>query len=148
MKLDDLIASPSPWLQPGGPQGEIVLATRVRLARNIAGRPFSSRLKPDERIELEALLKAAVLKALAAAGANWFELAELPEIDRRCLVERHLISRQHAQADHPRGVAVSGSETVAIMVNEEDHLRIQVLRSGLQLTEAVAEIIRRKGGAV
>jgi protein arginine kinase len=63
-------------------------------------------------------------------------------LDRQILVERHLISRQHAEAEHARGVAVSGDETVSVMTNEEDHLRLQVLRSGLQLDEAVAEINR------
>jgi len=72
----------------------------------------------------------------------YVDMAVAGEMDRQLLVERHLISRQHAEAKHPRGVAVSGEETIAIMVNEEDHLRIQVLRSGLQLEDAVAEINR------
>jgi protein arginine kinase len=135
VKLDDLIASPSPWLQPGGPQGEIVLSTRVRLARNIAGRPFSSRLKSDERVELEAQLKAAVVKALGAADANWFELTDLSEIDRRCLVERHLISRELAAAEGQRGVGIDATQRISIMANEEDHIRLQVYSSGLQLEE-------------
>ena len=135
MKLDDLISSPSPWLQPGGPQGEIVLATRVRLARNVAGRPFSSRLKSDERSELEAQLRAAVLKALAARGGTWLELPELSEIDRRCLVERHLISRELAAAEGQRGVGIDSTQRIAVMANEEDHLRLQVYSCGLQLEE-------------
>jgi protein arginine kinase len=134
VKLDDLIATPSPWLSPGGPQGDIVLATRVRLARNIAGRPFSTRLRPDERAELETQLRAAVMKALGAKS-TWFELAEMSEIDRRCLVERHLISRELAAADGQRGVGIDAAQHVAVMANEEDHLRLQVYSPGLQIEE-------------
>ncbi|MCY2931058.1 MAG: ATP--guanido phosphotransferase [Planctomycetota bacterium] len=63
-------------------------------------------------------------------------------MDRQLLVERHLISRHLAEGTAPRGVVVSADETLAVMINEEDHLRIQVLRSGLQLLEAMQEIHR------
>jgi protein arginine kinase len=139
VKLDDLITSPSPWLEPGGPQSDIVLSTRVRLARNVAGRPFSSRLRPEERQELQAHLKKAVLKVLGPRDAAWFELADMPEIDRRCLVERHLISRELAAAEGHRSVAIDKAQRVAIMANEEDHLRLQVIRCGLQLETAWQE---------
>jgi protein arginine kinase len=139
VKLRDLVLSPAPWLQPGGPQSDIVLSTRVRLARNVAGRPFCSRLRPDERQDLEAHLKAAILKALDARGATWFELADMPEIDRRCLVERHLISRELAAGDGQRGVAIDAAQQVAVMANEEDHIRLQVIFCGLQLQEAWQE---------
>jgi protein arginine kinase len=137
--LDDLITSPSPWLQPGGPQSDLVLSTRVRLARNVAGRPFSSRLRPEDRQDLESHLKQAVLRALGPREVMWFELADMPEIDRRCLVERHLISRELAAADGHRGVAIDAAQRIAIMANEEDHLRLQVIFCGLQLEQAWAE---------
>jgi protein arginine kinase len=136
VKLDDLITSPSAWLQPDGPQSDIVLSTRVRLARNVAGRPFSSRLRPEERQDLEGFLHKAVTRALGPADVAWFELAEMPEIDRRCLVERHLISRELAAGDGPRGVAIDAAQRTAVMTNEEDHLRLQVIFPGLQLEEA------------
>ena len=139
MKLDDLITSPSPWLEPGGPQSDIVLSTRVRLARNVAGRPFSSRLRPEERQDLEAFLKKAVLKAFGPRDITWFELGDLQEIDRRCLMERHLISRELATGDGHRGVAIDNAQKIAIMANEEDHLRLQVICCGLQLEEAWRE---------
>lgn len=79
-----------------------------------------------------------------ADGMLWVNLPDSPPLDRQLLVERHLISRQHANAndDLPRAVAIGTDETFAIMVNEEDHLRIQVLRSGMQLTEAFAQVDR------
>ncbi|MCX5682540.1 MAG: protein arginine kinase [Planctomycetota bacterium] len=139
MKLDELILSPSPWLEPGGPQSDIVLSTRVRLARNVAGRPFATRLRPEERQDLEAFLKKAVVKALSARDVTWFELADVSEIDRRCLVERHIISRELAAAEGQRGVAVDAVQRLAVMANEEDHLRLQVIFPGLQLQEAWLE---------
>jgi len=139
VKLDDFILSPSPWLAPGGPQSDIVLSTRVRLARNVAGRPFSTRLRPDERQDLETFLRKAILKALGPDHVTWFEMADMTEIDRRCLVERHLISRELAGGDGQRGVAVDNAQRAAIMANEEDHLRLQVIFPGLQLQEAWLE---------
>lgn len=135
MNLDDLLASPSPWLEPGGPQGDIVLSTRVRLARNVAGRPFSSRLSPDQRQDLGAFLKKALLATLGPDGVTWLEVADLSEVDRRCLVERHLISRELAAGDGHRGVAVDAGQRFAVMANEEDHVRLQVYSPGLQLEE-------------
>jgi len=136
VKLDKLITSPSPWLQPGGPQSDLVLSTRVRLARNVAGRPFLARLRPEEQQDLEASLKNAVLKALGPKHITWFELADMAEIDKRCLVEQHLISRELAAGEGPRGVGIDAAQQVAIMANEEDHLRLQVILPGLQLEEA------------
>jgi protein arginine kinase len=77
-------------------------------------------------------------------GVLWVDLAQSTALDRQLLVERHLISRQHAAANDelPRSVGIGADETFAIMVNEEDHLRIQVLRSGMQLAEAFEQINR------
>ena len=140
MNLDDLIKSPSEWLQPDGPETEVVLSTRVRLARNVAGRPFVSRLQSDEQASLENHLREAVFAAADGGRLTWFELEGMADIDRQCLVERHLISRELAAGEGPRGVAVDASQRVAIMANEEDHLRLQVIRSGLQLDDAWREV--------
>ncbi|HET6441725.1 MAG TPA: protein arginine kinase [Phycisphaerae bacterium] len=133
MDLSDLILAPSQWLQPTGPESDIVLSTRVRLARNVAGRPFSSRLRPEDQQELAASLKSAIFKALGGRELAWFELDGMEEIDRRCLMERHLVSREFAAGQGPRGVAVDSTQRIAIMANEEDHLRLQVIFAGLQL---------------
>jgi protein arginine kinase len=74
--------------------------------------------------------------------AFYIDMEKTDEIDRQMLVERHLISKQHAAGEGSRGVAVSNDEAVSVMVNEEDHLRLQVLRSGLQLKEAYEEADR------
>jgi len=133
--LNDLILAPCQWLQPTGPESDVVLSTRVRLARNVAGRPFLARLRPEEQQELEQHLKDAIFKAFRDEDVSWFELDGMGEIDRRCLVERHLVSRELAAASGPRGVGVDATQRIAIMANEEDHLRLQVIFAGLQLDE-------------
>jgi len=142
MRLTDLTKQAGEWLRGAGPMHDVVISSRVRLARNLAGMPFLSRCSQDQQRELEARLRKELLEVGLAKEVLYVDLAAASDLDRQLLVERHLISRQHAEAGHSRGVAVSGTETVAIMVNEEDHLRIQVLRSGLQLEEAAQEIDR------
>ena len=142
MTLSDLTAQAGEWLRGAGPMHDVVISSRVRLARNVAGMPFLSKCTAAQQRDLEQRLAGTILDAGLADGTFYVDMAAASETDRRLLVERHLVSRQHAEASHPRGVAVAGDETMAIMVNEEDHLRMQVLRSGLQLDNAAAEINR------
>ncbi len=142
MKLSDLTTRAGEWLRGDGPMSEIVISSRIRLARNIAGHNFLSRCTRAQRNAIEQKSRNAVLASADKISDKLFyvDLADAPEIDRQLLVERHLISKPHALAEGSRGVAVGGDESVSIMVNEEDHLRIQVLRSGLQLEEAWEQI--------
>ena len=142
MKLTDLTQRAGEWLRGSGPMHDVVISSRIRLARNLAGMPFLSQCSPEQQRDLEARLRNEILAAKVAPQVLYVDIASAGELDRRLLVERHLISRQHAEAAHPRGVAVSVDETAAIMVSEEDHLRIQVLRSGLDLPDAIGEITR------
>ncbi|MCS7033557.1 MAG: protein arginine kinase, partial [Phycisphaerae bacterium] len=140
MKLSDLTTRAGEWLRGSGPMSEIVISSRIRLARNISGHNFLSRCTPHQRATLESKLRNAILSANLGPETLYVDLRDAPEIDRQLLVERHLISRQHASAEGARGVSIADGETVSIMVNEEDHLRLQVLRSGLQLEEAWEQI--------
>lgn len=126
------------WLRGAGPHSEIVISSRVRLARNLAGYPFVGRANEAQRSEILNRCRTEVTRGRLGDGLLWVDLADSTALDRQLLVERHLISRQHASAgdDLPRSVAIGADETFAIMVNEEDHLRIQALRSGMQLAEA------------
>ena len=142
MKLGDLAQRAGEWLRGTGPMHDVVISTRIRLARNLADMPFLARCSKRQQHDLELRLRGKILDCGIAEEALYVDIANADETDRRLLVERHLISRQHADAYHPRGVAISGDETIAIMVNEEDHLRVQVLRSGLELTEAFEQINR------
>src|SRR5947209_1002683 len=142
MKLNDLTTQAGEWLRGNGPMSEIVISSRIRLARNVAGFPFLTRCSRHQRQSVETKVRETILGAGIAPQMLYVDLDAAPEIDRQLLVERHLISKPHASAEGARGVAVGQNETVSIMVNEEDHLRIQVLRSGLQLEEKWEEINR------
>jgi protein arginine kinase len=142
MTLADLTQHAGEWLRGAGPMHDVVISSRVRLARNLAGTPFLSRCSREQQRQLEQKMRREVLGAGLASEVFYVDMTSAGELDRELLVERHLVSRQHADASHPRGVAISGDETISIMVNEEDHLRVQVLRSGLQLSEAVADANR------
>src|SRR5580692_1573889 len=140
MKLSDLTNQAGEWLRGSGPMSEIVISTRIRLARNVSGFPFLTRCTRHQRMSLEKRVRETVLNSQVASKMLYVDLEEAPEIDRQLLVERHLISKPHADDTGARGVAIGDGETLSIMVNEEDHLRIQVLRSGLQLDESWEQI--------
>jgi protein arginine kinase len=140
LKLSDLTGRAGEWLRGNGPMSEIVISSRIRLARNIAGMPFLTRASNQQKTVLESRIRDVLLQAPPTTPTLYVDLANAPEIDRQLLVERHLISKQHAAAEGSRGVAVGENESISIMINEEDHLRIQVLRSGLQLEEAWDQI--------
>jgi len=110
-----------------------VISSRVRLARNLRHFPFPAKSNSGEQAELTDHLKRKIAEAKLARDMSFIDLYDLANVDRQYLVERHLISRELADGNHKRGVAIGSHETVSIMVNEEDHLRIQVLRSGFQL---------------
>ncbi|MCP4378571.1 MAG: protein arginine kinase [bacterium] len=141
MNLVDLAKRPTEWLRGTGQMSDVVISSRVRLARNLAGMPFLGRCTQEQKAEIQQRLKDCILTAGVADETSYLDISECDDIERKLLVERHLISRQHARSEHPRGVAFSPSETMAIMVNEEDHLRMQVLHSGLELDQAVEESI-------
>lgn len=129
------------WLRATGPESDVVMSARVRLARNLVGFPFLTRSTRDDRRQILDAAREHTLGAGLADQMMWVDLAESPMLERNLLVERHLISKQHAKGDEPRAVAVSSpDERLSIMVNEEDHLRIQVLRSGLALSAAFDQI--------
>ncbi|MEL7240426.1 MAG: ATP--guanido phosphotransferase, partial [Planctomycetota bacterium] len=140
MKLSDLTNQAGEWLRGSGPMSEVVISSRVRLARNVKGFPFLGNAPRSKRRELEKRIREAILDAELSPETLYVDLDKANERDRELLVERHLISKQHAAAEGARGVAVGQDENLSIMVNEEDHLRLQVLRSGLQLDEAWEQI--------
>lgn len=140
LKLSDLTNQASEWLRGSGPMSEIVISSRIRLARNVSGYRFLTRSSRTERTTLESRIRDVIFSTGLGQQTLYVDLDQAPEIDRQLLVERHLISKQHAAGEGARGVAIGENETVSIMVNEEDHLRLQVLRSGLQLEEAWEQI--------
>lgn len=143
MNLDRLLPNLGEWLRGIGPESDVVVSTRVRLARNLAETPFSNRASADQKAETEARSRGAIAAADLPYALEYVDVTKLTPIDRQFLVERQLMSRELATVlDGPRGVAFNENESVSVMVNEEDHLRLQVMRSGLALDEAWAEIDR------
>lgn len=140
MNLDSLVRSSGEWLKGTGPESGIVVSTRVRLARNLASYSFTSRASNHDKTEIEKLLKTHIPQLKVDPPLEYHPLANIPALDRQVLFERHLISRDMASGDGPRGVAFNAGESISIMVNEEDHLRLQVMRSGLDLAGAWEEI--------
>jgi protein arginine kinase len=143
MNLDSLLPNLGEWLRGTGPDADVVVSTRIRLARNLAQFPFSGRATQSQKAEIETRVKDAVATSALAPLPEYVSVAGMPALDRQFLVERQLISRELATVlEGPRGVAFDSRETVSIMVNEEDHLRLQVMRSGMALDDAWAEIDR------
>lgn len=140
MTIDDLAEQVGEWLRGEGPYSSVVISSRIRLARNIAGYPFLSKADEADRRQIFRLLNECIADTHLGKDVLFVDIEAAEEIDRQVLVERHLISRQHAEGEGTRGVAISAGEQRALMVNEEDHLRIQVLRSGLQLDALFEEV--------
>src|SRR5262249_54275303 len=140
MNLDSLTHTSGEWLRGNGPESDIVISSRIRLARNLAAFPFSNRATAHQKAEIETLLRERIAKLGIEQALEYHNLVGLSALDRQFLVERQLISRELAGAEGPRGVALGPRETVSLMVNEEDHLRLQVMRSGFSLDEAWQDI--------
>ena len=131
MTIDDMLKQDSEWLKGTGPSADIVMSSRTRLARNIEKTPFSNRADRKRLEDVLAQVTEAALSIGFLKNATFFRLKDLSEIDRLFLVERHLMSPEHARDVEHKGLIVDPKEVVSIMINEEDHLRIQVLQSGL-----------------
>ena len=144
MEFDQLAQTSGEWLRGSGPESDIVISSRVRLARNLADFPFISRATDADRVEIERILRGRI-SALQAEGKVtdrllYVDVSELEEVDRQFLVERQLISREHADSNGARAVVIDHGEQFSVMINEEDHLRIQVMHSGLDLHAAWEQI--------
>jgi protein arginine kinase len=142
MNLDSLTHTSGEWLRGTGPESDIVISSRIRLARNMAAFPFTNRASANQKAEIEALLRDRIAKLELDPRLSYVNVPTLSALDRQFLVERQLISRELASAEGPRGVALGPHETLSVMVNEEDHLRLQVMRSGFALDEAWQDVDR------
>lgn len=147
MNLDSLLPNLGEWLRGTGPESDVVVSTRIRLARNLADYPFTNRATNPQKGEIVTRTKDAIAKADLPYKLDYQDVPSMPALDRQFLVERQLISRELAAVlDGPRGVAFDAKESVSVMVNEEDHLRLQVLRSGFALEEAWGDIDKLDDG--
>jgi len=132
------------WLDASGQHADIVLSTRIRLARNVEGYAFTGRARDGERLRVLSQVREAVTSIPAMADSVMYRLDELGSTARSLLHERHLVSKELAGLEPPHplrtGAAVFLADGLGVMVNEEDHLRLQALRSGFALQEAYASI--------
>lgn len=135
MMKDHFSHSAGEWLSPGGPENDVVISTRARLARNVLGMKMPWRMTAAEKSALEATLREKIEQSGAVDKTTYFNLSKIEDLWRQFLVERHLISRELAQSHGDRGVAFSPTESTSIMTNEEDHLRIQAIRAGFRIAE-------------
>ena len=116
------------------------MSSRVRLARNIDGYPFLAKAGEQEIARIEELLRNKILACELRQGLRYYRVDEMDPLMRQLLVERHLMSKDHAEAEWVRGIAFCPKEQFGLLVNEEDHLRIQVVYGGLQLEKAWHEL--------
>ena len=126
------------WYNTVGPESDIIVSSRVRLARNIAGFPFCNKLTAEQRAEINALVKNALgsINDPATKNLKFIEMDNVPKAEIYAMVERHIISPAFAENSEGRAIILSEDESVSVMIGEEDHLRIQVLLAGLDLKTA------------
>jgi protein arginine kinase len=136
MKFPQVMSHPGEWLRGEGPHHQIVVSSRLRLARNLRNRAFPGWAKKAERSAILELIRPQVEALPEMQDAFSESLQDLSALEKQVLVERHLISREHAAKAAGSAVIMNRRQTLSIMLNEEDHLRLQSMRSGLQLKQA------------
>lgn len=140
MNLTELADRCGEWLRGSGPESDIVISSRIRLARNLADFPFIRKCSEQDRATIEATIRDRLGQVTDLSNVVYLDVANLDSVDRQFLVERQLISREHAEGEGARAVAIDAHEKFSLMINEEDHLRIQVMKSGLDLEMAWQQI--------
>lgn len=134
MTIDEMKDRLGCWLDGSGPNPEIVMSTRVRLARNLRDLRFAHRADDEDRLHVLEEVVTAIRETGAVGEMAVIRTDEIPEADRGFLMERHLVSNEMVTNAKPAAVIVGRDECSSVMVNEEDHLRIQTMQSGFQPT--------------
>ncbi len=135
MNLDHLLKQTCEWLRGTGPNSDIVMSSRIRLARNLETLPFSHWANKKQEKESMELLQGSTASNEMLKTGLFVRMAEMDDVDKQFLLERHLISREHILQPEFKAVIVGDKEVISVMINEEDHLRIQVMQSGFNLQE-------------
>ncbi|MFT7538602.1 MAG: protein arginine kinase, partial [Lysobacterales bacterium] len=131
--MDKFINNTGEWLKGEGAHADIVMSSRIRLARNLADHPFPSKAGKKELVKCLDLIQKGTDKAELLKEAMFLKINELDNVEKQFLIERHLMSHDHASNTEGKALVVSKDESLSIMINEEDHLRIQVMHSGFDL---------------
>lgn len=136
MQIDDFLHKTSEWLKGTGPDFNVVISTRIRLARNISSIPFVHWASKKQKEQIITMTQEAIENSKYMKNALYLRMSHLTDLERQFLVERHLMSPEHAIDPEHKALAVEDREIVSVMINEEDHLRIQIIQSGFNLREA------------
>lgn len=140
--IENMVHNVAEWLLGKGKDADIIISSRARLARNLHNIPFIDRASEDQQKEVLSKVLSAAENVSLLKDVHYFNMSSVEKQDRQFFVERRLISTDFAERENPRGVLVTPDEKVGVMINEEDHLRIQVICSGFSLKEAWHEIRR------
>jgi len=140
MKINDLLSAPAESSDSSAAKSAVVLTTRIRLARNLARHPFPGWAKDGQRREVLGVCLQAVASLSQMKRGLAIQIEDLSDLEKQILVERHLISRELSHSKHGSGVVISRDQSHVVMINEEDHLRIQVVRAGFQFKKAWSAI--------
>ncbi len=140
MRFSTLVKHPADWMTGGHGGHNAVLTSRIRLARNLRRHPFPGWAKREERAAALDLMRPAVEALPAMKDGFSQELSDLNPVQKQVLVERHLISREHAARGDGSAAVIERRQTFSLMLNEEDHLRMQAIRPGLQLSAAFSAL--------
>ncbi len=136
MKIEKLLTQDPIWHSAKGPHEDVVVSTRIRLARNVEGFYFPSRLKGTERRKLIKSTEAAIRNKVFFKDCELFQSNKLEDVELQLLLERHLISREFSKDKGERAVLLAPDESLSLMLMEEDHVRLQVFEAGLNLKQA------------
>ncbi|MEM6915518.1 MAG: protein arginine kinase [Verrucomicrobiota bacterium] len=142
MRFSTLLKKPAEWMRSPGPQSDIVMTSRVRLARNLVGHPFPGWARKEDRSVVMEEIRPSLESLSEMKDSFSEEMTKLTALEKQVLVERHLISREHAAKGPGCSTVMNRSQTISVMVNEEDHLRMQAIRPGLQLMSAYSSLDR------
>lgn len=140
LEFDTLIASSSELTDTATSKCAIVMMTRIRLARNLAGHRFPGRANEEQRAEILSACRQIIGANPLMQPSYDLSLSGLSDLQKQILVERHLISRELSAAPNGSAVMISKDQTCSVMINEEDHLRIQFLRAGFQFKKTWSAI--------
>ena len=136
MLIEELLKKPGFWIQ-SGPNNDIVLSSRVRLARNVHSLPFPDNLENNESYIIRVALKRFAAESRFAGNVRLVDLEDLDNHERRFLRERNLITHE-MESSNKSMLVMDNADDFTVLVNEEDHLRIQVIKPGLQMMDAYA----------
>jgi protein arginine kinase len=133
MQFKDLISNPADWMKGSGAHSDIVMTSRVRLARNLRGFPFPGWSQERQRVDMMRQVQPKVVSLPMMQDGYTEDYSSVGKIQKQVLVERHLISREHAARSNGCAVVINKDQQLSIMINEEDHFRMQGIRPGMNL---------------